>query len=178
MSTIIFRGKPACRCLAKWLPVYERELQDLELLVGELQIFQLNGTAEASAGTHTGGAFDIVDLPGTFDVMIAREMGAPATWLRGPAQGFIVHLHGILRGCPHNRGGAYQIDAVDDGFNGLGKGGRGGPDDGPQVTSRRTWEEGIAWAKARQAERVRKAKLARLRERRRKITRLIRKLMK
>lgn len=143
-----FRGYPACSCLAMWLPAYERELQRRGLLEGDLRIYQLIGGAEASGGTHaTGGAFDILDLPGERDLWVARQMGADATWSRTEKQGFMPHIHGVLTGCPHNGPAAYQIDAVRAGFNGLGRGGRGAPDDGPRPLSGRTWRQGIEWAR-------------------------------
>lgn len=176
---IIFRGKPACRCLRRWLPVYERELQETGNLVGELLLYQLNGNAPASANTHTGGAYDVTDPKDVDsnqgDVLIGRLMGS-AEWLRTTAQGFSVgHRHGILRGCPHNSGGRYQIGLLDNGFNGL-KG--NSPDDGPRpLGMQRSWREGIAWAKARQRARRRRARLKALREQRAKITAIIRKIL-
>lgn len=142
-----FRGYPACPCLAAWLPAYEAELQRRGVLDGPLRIYQLVGDAEQSGGTHSeGGAFDLVDLPGTVDVWVARQMGADASWARTQAQGFMPHIHGVLRGCPHNEPARYQIAAVDNGGNGLGAGGMGAPDDGPRPLSGRTWREGIEWA--------------------------------
>lgn len=144
-----FRGYPACECLVEWLPVYERLLQVRGVLQGPLRIYQLIGQASASANTHSeGGAFDICDLlDGGVDVEVARQMGADATWARTAAQGFSTpHLHGVLTDCPHNGPARYQIDAVRAGCNGLGKGGRGGTDDGPRPLSGRTWRQGIAWA--------------------------------
>lgn len=144
-----FRGFPACTCLATWLPVYERMLRFRGVLKADesLRLYQLIGGAKASGGTHaSGGAFDITDLVGNLDVKIARQMGADATWARTKAQGFTPHLHGVLRGCPHNGPARYQIDAVDAGFNGLGKGGRGAADDGPRPLSKRDWRAGIEWA--------------------------------
>lgn len=151
-----FRGKPACPCLAEWLPEYEIELQRRGLLVGSLTIYQLIGGAAASGGTHTkGGAADLLDLAGDTEVWVARQMGADAGWTRPynwDGNGGMAHDHLVLRGCPHNGPAAYQIDAVDAGFNGLGTGGRGGPDTGPRPLSGRTWREGIKWAKAQQRE--------------------------
>jgi hypothetical protein len=143
-----FRGFPACPCLATWLPAFEAELQRRGILAGPLHIYQLIGGAAASAGTHSqGGAFDLLDLPGDEDLVVARQMGADATWSRGPAQGFTPHVHGVLTGCPHNGPAHYQIDAVKAGFNGLGHLGRGAPDDGPRPLSGRTWQQGLAWAR-------------------------------
>lgn len=143
---VYFRGKPACPCLAEWLPVFEAELVRRGVVKQSIDIAQLIGGAAASGGTHaSGGAFDIWQHdPET--IRVARQMGADATWQRTPAQGFDYHAHGVLRGCPHNGPARYQIDAVDDGYNGLGSGGRGARDDGPRPLSGRTWREGIAWA--------------------------------
>ena len=87
-------------------------------------------------------------------VRVARQMGADATWHRregwdgGAGK---EHTHGVLRGCPHNEPARYQLDAVDAGFDGLGTAGRAGPDDGPRPLARRTWEQGIVWARTQQA---------------------------
>lgn len=142
--SVIFRGKPACVCLATWLKFYERELRARGVLPpkGVLSIYQLIGGAVASGGTHaSGGAFDITDLTGDLDVWVARQMGADATWARRPPK-FVPHLHGVLRGCPHNGPARYQIAEVDAGGDGLVG---SAPDDGPRPLSNRTWEEGIAW---------------------------------
>ena len=148
-----FRGKPACDCLVAWLPAYEQELLARGILPegGTLTIYQLIGTAAASGGTHsTGGCFDIKQVSPDM-VRVARKMGADATWFR-PAnwdgKGGIAHIHGVLTGCEHNRPARYQIEAVLDGFNGLGAGGRGGKDDGPRPLFMRSWQEGISWHKA------------------------------
>lgn len=147
---VTFRGFPACPCLATWLPAYEAELQRRGVLDGPLHIYQLIGGAAASADTHSqGGAFDLLDLPGGEDLVVARQMGADATWSRPDnwdGRGGMPHIHGVLTGCPHNGPAHYQIDAVRDGYNGLGHLGRGGRDTGPRPLSGRTWREGIAWA--------------------------------
>ena len=153
-----FRGKKACPCLAKWLPVYERELLRRGVIKESIDIYQLIGGAAASAGTHaSGGAFDIAQNSATA-LYVARQMGADATWRRTPAQGFTLHAHGVLRGCPHNSPAAYQIAAVDAGYNGLGRGGRGGKDDGPRPLSKRTWQQGIEWANKINKSRVQQAR--------------------
>jgi hypothetical protein len=148
----LFRGHVACDCLIAWIPAYERMLRH-EGILGPLQrisIFQLTGGNPSSGGTHTrGGTGDIVDLPGERDLVIMRQMGADAGWLRPfnwDGNGGIKHVHFVLRGCPHNSPSRYQIDAVDAGFNGLGSGGRGGSDTGPRPLSKRTWREGVEWA--------------------------------
>lgn len=148
-----FRGKPACSCLIAWLPVYEAELLRQGVIKRSIDIYQLIGGAAASGGTHaTGGAFDIAQTS-TQAIAAAREMGADATWhrlLNWDGRGGMEHTHGVLTGCPHNGPARYQIDAVRAGYNGLGHLGRGGRDTGPRPLSGRTWEQGIAWAKAQQ----------------------------
>ena len=143
-----FRGYPCCPCLKRWLPWFEKELLRRKLIVNNIDIYQLIGNAPASAGTHSkGGAFDIKQFTQA-QVRCARDMGADATWHRAPPTFSPEHAHGVLRGCPHNSPVRYQIAAVDDGYNGLGVNGHGGPDDGPRPLSYRTWKEGIAYAKA------------------------------
>lgn len=143
--TVTFRGKPACECLAAWLPAYERVLLARGIIRESIDIMQLIGGAKASAGTHSaGGAYDIRQVSDAA-IKIAREMGA-AAWHRTPAQGFATHQHGVLNGCPHNAPARYQIAALAAGYNGLGRAGRGGPDDGPAPRTLRTWTQGIAWA--------------------------------
>lgn len=141
-----FRGYPACDCLEEWLPWVEKLMLHRKIIKRNIDIFQLIGGASKSAGTHrTGGAFDIAQC--TWSALeIMREAGADATWRRVPPA-FVLHAHGVLRGCPHNSPARYQITAVDAGYNGLGKGGRGGRDDGPRPLKKRTWQEGIEWIK-------------------------------
>lgn len=146
----------ACSCLVEWLPVYEQELIDLGVIRESIDVTQLIGGYAASGGTHsTGGAFDIWQTQRKA-VQVARYMGA-AAWARTRAQGFAPHIHGVLNGCPHNSPARYQIAALHSGHNGLGRGGRGGRDDGPRnmPIPLRTYKQGIAWAKARQAKRRR-----------------------
>jgi hypothetical protein len=144
---VYFRGFPACECLAEWLPWVEKLMLHRRVIQHNIDIYQLIGGASTSAGTHrTGGAFDV--LQATWSALeIYRQAGADASWRRTPAQGFTLHAHGVLRGCPHNGPARYQIDAVDDGYNGLGLGGKAGRDDGPRPLSKRTWQQGIEWIK-------------------------------
>ena len=95
-------------------------------------------------------------------VALAREMGAPATWLRNMnfADGSPgnTHTHGVLLGCDHNWPSNYQIIAQRRGYDGMGQGasgtpysgqwGYGGKDPHPGPATYRTWQQGIAWAKA------------------------------
>lgn len=141
-----FRGKPACECLVKWLPVYEAELLRRGEIKFCIDVYQLIGGASASAGTHaTGGAYDIAQDSETA-IWVARKMGA-AAWARTAAQRFTPHQHGVLVGCPHNGPARYQIDEYNRGENGL-----TGParDDGTRVVPLPTWREGIAWAQTLQ----------------------------
>lgn len=152
---VMFRGKPACPCQVAWLPVFEVELQRRGLLTGSLTIYQLIGGAAASGGTHADGGASDLGISAEDAIRVARDMGADATWYRPPnwdGAGGMAHTHSVLRGCPHNGPARYQIAAVDDGFNGLGAGGRGAVDPGPRPLSGRTWREGIKWAKEQQRE--------------------------
>ena len=144
----------ACKCLAQWLPVYEQLLKAKGLIKSCIDVWQLTGAATASAGTHSqGGVYDLLFQTNDQCVIAAREMGAPAAWRRDvtPTSSWRkTHQHGVLLGCPHNDTTAeYQIVAQRAGYNGLGTNGRLGPDPlkGYPKTYR-TWEQGIAWAKA------------------------------
>lgn len=150
-----FRGFWACPCLAEWLPVYEAYLRHVGALgaTESLRIYQLIGGAVASAGTHTkGGAEDDAEIT-VAEILAARQMGE-AGWHRPynwDGQGGMEHHHGVLNGCPHNGPAAYQINALEAGFNGLGLNGHAAPDNGPRspnVFPLRTWQQGISWAKA------------------------------
>lgn len=143
-----FRGFPACECLAEWLPWVEKLMLHRKIIQRNIDIFQLIGLYSGSANTHSkGGAFDLKQSSWSA-LQIYRQAGADAAWRRTYAQGFEdEHVHGVLRGCPHNRPARYQIDAVDAGYNGLGTGGKGGRDDGPRPLSKRTWKQGIEWIK-------------------------------
>lgn len=145
----LFRGRVACECLAAWLPAFEAELIARGVIKQSIDIAQLTGDADQSAGVHSqGGAFDIWQHD-PVTVRVARKMGADATWARTTGSfANNQHTHGVLTGCPHNGPARYQIEAVMDGFNGLGAGGRGGPDDGPRPLFMRSWSEGIKWHRA------------------------------
>ncbi|WP_052337072.1 hypothetical protein [Nocardioides alkalitolerans] len=141
-----YGGRTACTCLAQWLPVLERLAQHRGILDGDLTITQMTGRAAASAGTHKeGGAVDWLETIRAL-VDLAREMGG-ASWIRLRPAFDIDHTHTVLNGCAHNGPARYQVTAYLAGFNGLGKGGRGGREtDEPRKL--RTWREGITWAKA------------------------------
>ncbi|GAB3061116.1 hypothetical protein GCM10027053_24200 [Intrasporangium mesophilum] len=137
----------ACICLAAWLPFAEELGLARGLIQHNLDIIQLTGDAQAAAGTHRrGGAFDVRQDSDEW-VELFREMGAPASWRRNSgAFEHSPHAHGVLNGCPHNGLVAYQLKAQEEGFNGLGPEGHGGPDPHPAPTVRRSWIEGITWA--------------------------------
>lgn len=143
-SPVDFRGRPACLCLAEWLPYYERELKARGVIRESVDVFQLIGNAPASAGVHSqGGAYDVAQVQDEA-IWVARQMGA-AAWARMWTNN--IHQHGVLRACPHNGPARYQILALDAGYDGTGSGGRGASDDGPRdgIDFTRTWREGITW---------------------------------
>jgi hypothetical protein len=146
--TVWFRGRPACPCLAEWLPVFEAELIRRGVVKQSIDITQLIGGADASAGTHSkGGAWDIWQHD-PVTVWVARQMGADATWARTTGSfASIKHTHGVLTACPHNGPARYQIDEVRAGGDGLVG---STPDPGPRPLSGRTWREGLEWAKRQQ----------------------------
>ena len=143
-------GDPAyaCQHMAAWWPLFKAIVkQDLNL---DLEIIQALGGATASAGTHgpPGTALDLrswkfTDTQNLAIVARARKYGAPATWLRTKAQGFDPHVHLVLD-CPCTSPADYQITAVKQGYNGLGSGGRKGPDTHPKPDVWRTYAQGIA----------------------------------
>lgn len=143
--TVWFRGRPACSCLAEWLPVFEAELIRRGVIRESIDIAQLIGGAKASGGTHSdGGAADIWQHD-DLTVWVARQMGADATWAR--TTGSFAnnrHTHIVLTDCPHNGPARYQIAEVRAGGDGLVG---SAPDPGPRPLSGRTWRQGIAWAK-------------------------------
>lgn len=152
--SVNFRGHVACPCLAQWIPHYEAELRRRGILGDdeEITIYRLIGYTDSIAGLHSrGGTFDFAPIgDGHRAVYVARQMGADATWCLPDdwdGKGGVTHIHGVLRGCPHNSPSVHQIHAVDAGYNGFGRAGRGGKDTGPRPLSRRTWRQGINWAK-------------------------------
>lgn len=154
--TLTYRGRPCCACQAAWLPVFEKELVDLGLIKKELTIAQLIGGAAASAGVHTDGGMADWWETDVEIAKVARQMGAPATWLR--TTGSFAnnrHTHSGLRGCPHmNASARAQITEVDAGGDGL----LGDAPDDPRLkafVNKRTWREGVAWATERQLHRQR-----------------------
>jgi hypothetical protein len=144
-----FRGHVSCVCLVRWLPVLERLAVAHGFIKSNLDILQLTGGHKASAETHKrGGSFDLAQYD-TRIVALAREMGAPATWLRPfyhPSGRKNFHTHGVLTGCRHNAPARYQITAQRNRFDGLAHQGGRAPDPHPSPSSFRTWSEGLEWA--------------------------------
>lgn len=158
MNVVYFRGRPACRCLALWLPVYERELIDRGLLKVELDIYQLIGSATASANTHKGGGAADLAQYAREQIRVARQMGAAASDRTVPP--FTTrHCHLVLKGCPHADPSAkaqvVEIEAGGDGLVGS------APDAGPRDVQIpfRTWSEGVTWAETNQRRRTLTAKI-------------------
>lgn len=141
-----YEGHVTCECVAEWLSWLERLCIAHGYIKFNLDILQLTGGNPLSGGTHAkGGCFDLSQFDQRI-VALAREMGAPATWMRPWENNH--HTHGVLSGCPHNSPARYQIDAQRKGRDGLGKAGLAGPDTHPSPKVYRTWQQGIAWAKS------------------------------
>lgn len=154
-------SKVGCDCLIGWLRVFERLCLAHGYIKSNLDILQLTGDYAMSGGNHrAGGVFDIKQYDLRI-VMLAREMGAPATWLRNMnyADGSPgnTHTHGVVH-CAHSWPADYQTTAQRRGYDGMGQGaagtayagmwGYGGKDPHPRPSVYRTPAEGIAWAEA------------------------------
>jgi hypothetical protein len=138
----------ACAHLAQWLEVYDA-LQ-VARGRGHVTYYQTMGGADASAGTHLCGSAWDMSYRGNDPIMDAREMGA-AVWPRLHSLGWPAsqgeHVHGLIR-CGDNSCNGYQYSAYLSGCNGLGLNGVGGTDPLPKPSTIRSWQDGIAWAKA------------------------------
>ena len=112
------------------------------------RIVQAQGGAAASAGTHKDGA--AVDLrtrglkAATIVAVVAalRDLGW-AAWYRDWTDNQHIHAAANLG---ITTGASYQVAAWKAGFDGLGKGGKGGKDPHPAPTVFRTIVQGAAWA--------------------------------
>lgn len=141
-----YRGKPACQCLADWLPVFEERIRR------QPRLFQLSGNAKASAGFHRdGGSADYEPLTWA-ELRIARNMGAAAWNRMWPGN---LHSHLRLNGCPDNSIAQPQVADLNAGRDGTGPlyDNAGQPDDGPRDGVHwplRTYRQGIEWARAQQ----------------------------
>lgn len=148
-----FRGRRTCSCMIEWLPWYEKWCLHVGVIQHNLDIYQLNGNAAASAGYHrTGGCGDIAQKS-KLAVSGSRNGGA-AGFPRGNVRavksndGMVDHQHFALKGCPHLTAGAKgQITSLERGKNGLVN---NGPDVGPRTGVQwplRTYKQGIEWFK-------------------------------
>lgn len=100
-----FRVGWTCGCVVQVLETAEKEMLLRGLIADSLDIYQLQGNASASAGTHAlPGAYDVgQDSPDQIDVQ--RLCGGDGQ-ARTTAQGFAVkHCHGFAQGCPHGSPG-------------------------------------------------------------------------
>ena len=136
----------ACNCQRAWLPVFMRLLELKGL--GRIVVWNCVSDLEASGNTHYGGGATDWGGISRARAMLAREMGAIATWPRDWTNN--QHTHSVLYGCPHTSTAAdYQITAcLIYRRDGLGYHGLAGPDPLPLPSTIRTWEQGITWAKA------------------------------
>jgi hypothetical protein len=157
MTQQTYRGLPCCSCQAEWLPVFEQELRERDLIKDTLHLAQLIGGAEKSKGVHLGGGCADWWETDVRIAQVAREMGAPATWPRTGVKWIgNEHTHSGLRGCPHMTDAArQQVIEVDKGGDGL-LGDVADPLVLRPFHNDRNWRQGIAWAKRQQ---LRRAKL-------------------
>jgi hypothetical protein len=145
----LYRGKVACTCLIEWLPVFEQLLLAKRLITSTITILQLTGDYSLSNGIHAGGGVFDIKQYNQATVAVAREMGAPATWMRdmlyadgSPGN---THIHGVLLGCPHTSAAAdWQLAEQRAGRDGFAN---PSPDPHPGPVTYRTYTQGIAWAR-------------------------------
>lgn len=139
----------ACDCCIAWAPVFEQYCLIRKHIKYNIDWIQFTGGDPASANTHAhGGAMDCEQTGSEF-IADARECGATAAWSRYPPAFSNDHSHLVLRGCAHNDLCYYQIVAQQNGYNGLGLAGKGGPDPYPDPKVYRTWQQGIEFMQAR-----------------------------
>lgn len=136
-----------CTCMKEFLTYAQQLAIKKGLLKQGFDVWQLTGSAAASAGTHEqGGAFDLLLQTSDAWVKFFRDLGATATWRRTTAQGFTKqHLHGVLNGCPHNAPARYQVTEQKSGPPAGGGDGLTGtrPDYHPDPSPYRTWQQGV-----------------------------------
>jgi len=99
----------------------------------------------ASAGTHDGGGvldISVTGLTTTLRTTVVRQLRTVgfAAWLRNPSQGdWPYHIHAVaISDTDQSSGAQHQAGDYYLGQNGLAN---RGPDDGPAVSPKRTWEE-------------------------------------
>jgi hypothetical protein len=142
---VAWRGVTVCTCMPDML-------DSLAASVGPLVVpmqGSYSSSVSASASTHSGGGAIDISIRNWSDsdawalLVEARKRGLVAS-RRTPAQGFVLHVHGIVDGCPHLSGlgrprvgtAAWQVQEYRAGRNGLAGRGR---DDGPRDFVGSTW---------------------------------------
>lgn len=148
-------GRPALlrpEAAAAWTAAVT--LVKLELGIDlDARILQAAGDADASAGVHLDGAAVDIRVWGLTRaqiralVLLLRNCGFAATWYRDWPGNAHIHAAAKLRGISTRV--AYQVRAVEAGFDGLGADGRAGRDPDPRPTIWRDHVSGRAWALAR-----------------------------
>lgn len=138
-------------------------LKELDARTPDIPIHFTQGSysdGSLSAGTHSGGGAVDISVHGlTLDqiltiIKIANEIGFEASWHRTrPEWTKGDHIHMLATGAPDLGDVAKnQIEAVRDGFNGLGHLGESGPDRHRKLRIKgRTWEKYQAIKKAKTA---------------------------
>lgn len=128
-------------------------LRELDRRTPEISIHLTQGSysdGSLSAGTHSGGGAVDISVRGMTlaqiltIIKIANEIGFEASWHRTfPEWTKGDHIHMIATGAPDlGEVARNQIEAVRDGFNGLGHLGHGGPDRHTKLRIKgRTWEK-------------------------------------
>lgn len=87
---IVFHGKPLDNAAVSALRVAESRLGY------ELTLYQGNGDAPASAGTHKGRAVDLAPFDWQRKVRVLRNLGF-AAWYRPERKGvWVAHIHAVL----------------------------------------------------------------------------------
>ena len=140
--------------MVEWLPWYEKWLISKGVIKRNVDIYQLIGSAPASAGYHKSGASADIYQKSPTAIRGSRNGGA-AGFARGndravkSSDGMMDHQHLSLKGCPHLTAGAKgQITELERGGDGLvGSRRDNGPRDGVKWPLR-TYKEGIAWFKS------------------------------
>lgn len=112
-------------------------IEEAERLAGPLRLTQgsYSGGVAASGGTHNGGGVFDFSVRGLTRTQINRRVKALrrvgfAAWHRLPSEGpWPAHIHAVAVGCDDLASLArVQVEALRDGYSGLGRNGRGSRD--------------------------------------------------
>lgn len=147
--SVSWRGVRVCECMPDLL-------DDLAAAVGPL-VEPMQGSYSgysASAQTHAGGGAIDLGIKDWADddveaLLVEGRKRGLVIWRRTPAQGFVLHAHGVVDGCPHlskpsgppNTTALWQVREYHAGRNGLAGRGR---DDGPRDHVGATWPAYVA----------------------------------